>query len=81
MTHGSGRKESLPKGRVASAGGEMLRKLRFYVIANIGDEETEAALVCDVDLIAANDYRMAWNLFRDRRPEVYGEILTLDGVT
>lgn len=50
-------------------------------LLGVSDEETEGVLVCDVDLAAANDYRMAWNLFRDRRPELYGEILTLDGVT
>ena len=50
-------------------------------LAGVSDEETEGVLVCDVDLAAANEYRMAWNLFRDRRPELYGEILTLDGVT
>lgn len=49
--------------------------------AGVCDEETEGALVCDVDLTAANDHRMAWNLFRDRRPEVYGEIMTLDGIS
>ena len=44
------------------------------------DEETETVLTCDVDLAAANHYRIYWNLFRDRRPDIYGAILTLDGI-
>jgi hypothetical protein len=27
----------------------------------------------------ANRHRLDWNLFRDRRPEMYREILTTDG--
>lgn len=45
------------------------------------DQETESVLVCDVDIDASNDYRICWNLFRDRRPGIYGEILSLDGKT
>ncbi len=45
------------------------------------DQETETVLVRDVDLDAANHYRLFWNLFRDRRPETYREILSLDGTS
>lgn len=44
------------------------------------DQETESVLVCDIDLEASNKYRIYFNLFRDRRPEIYGDILTLDGI-
>ena len=43
------------------------------------DQQSETVLVCDIDLQASNDYRLLWNLFRDRRPNIYGEILSLDG--
>ncbi len=45
------------------------------------DQETEAVLVRDVDLEAASHYRLYWNLFRDRRPETYRDILSLDGTS
>ena len=64
--------------------------IRFYGAAFISDhmgellgecdQESETVLVHDVDLDAANHYRLFWNLFRDRRPETYREILSLDGI-
>lgn len=42
--------------------------------------ETEEAVVSagfDLDALAAQ--RSAWGLFRDRRPELYGPVMTLDG--
>ena len=45
------------------------------------DQQTESVLVQDVDLEEANRYRIYFNLFRDRRPEAYREILSLDGTT
>ena len=42
-------------------------------------QETESVLVRDIDLQTSTDYRLLWNLFRDRRPNTYAEILTLDG--
>jgi N-carbamoylputrescine amidase len=42
-----------------------------------GTEET--VLVAHVDLGAAQRQRAAWGVFRDRRPELYGALLTLDG--
>jgi len=41
----------------------------------------EGVLVHEFDLEALATARAAWGLFRDRRPELYGPILTLDGVT
>lgn len=43
------------------------------------DEESEAVLVCELDLEAIREHRIAWGLFRDRRPDLYREILSLDG--
>lgn len=41
--------------------------------------EGEAVLTATFDLDAIRAYRNAWGVFRDRRPELYGPIMTLDG--
>ncbi len=43
------------------------------------DRSSEAILTATFDLDAIRDYRNAWGVFRDRRPELYGPIMTLDG--
>jgi len=45
------------------------------------DRTGEAILTANFDLEALRRYRNAWGVFRDRRPELYGPILTLDGHT
>lgn len=45
------------------------------------DRASEGAIVEEVDLDAYRKEREAWGLFRDRRPENYGPLMTLDGVT
>lgn len=39
----------------------------------------EAVITAEIDLDAAASDRAAWGLFRDRRPELYGRMLSLDG--
>ena len=41
----------------------------------------EAVLVATFDREQLRTQRAAWGLFRDRRPELYGPIVTLDGTT
>lgn len=41
----------------------------------------ETVLVADVDLERARVFRAGFGFFRDRRPELYGTLLTLDGKT
>lgn len=43
------------------------------------DDRTEAVLLHSFDLDAIRRYRQAWGLFRDRRPDLYGGLLGLDG--
>jgi N-carbamoylputrescine amidase len=43
------------------------------------DRSSEAVLTATVDLDAIRAQRHAWGVFRDRRPELYGPIMTLDG--
>jgi N-carbamoylputrescine amidase len=49
-------------------------------VAEAGDNEAGAVTATfDLDRIAAE--RASWGLFRDRRPDLYGPLLTLDGRT
>lgn len=41
----------------------------------------ETVLTVEFDLDEIREYREFWNLFRDRRPEHYGPLMTLDGKT
>lgn len=43
------------------------------------DKEDDCVLVCELDLDEIQGIRNAFHLFRDRRPDLYGKILTLDG--
>ena len=48
------------------------------IIADAG-RDTEAVITATVDLDAIASARNSWGLFRDRRPELYGPLLSLDG--
>jgi N-carbamoylputrescine amidase len=50
-------------------------------IVKQADRESEAVITATFDLDEIRDYRNAWGVFRDRRPDLYGPILTLDGRT
>jgi N-carbamoylputrescine amidase len=41
--------------------------------------EGETILTAEFDLAALRAMRTSWGLFRDRRPDLYGSLLTLDG--
>jgi N-carbamoylputrescine amidase len=43
------------------------------------DRGTESVLTAAFDLDAVREQRHAWGVFRDRRPDLYAPILTLDG--
>ncbi len=43
------------------------------------DEHSETVLVHEFDMEAIRDYRNAWGVYRDRRPDLYETISTLDG--
>jgi N-carbamoylputrescine amidase len=63
--------------------------IRFYGSSFIADatggkvaeaaEEGDAVLTASFDLAATNEMRDNWFVFRDRRPELYGALTTLDG--
>ncbi|MGU5653439.1 N-carbamoylputrescine amidase [Aeromonas allosaccharophila] len=43
------------------------------------DRTTPSVLVQELDLAAMAEERMSWGIYRDRRPEMYGALLSLDG--
>jgi N-carbamoylputrescine amidase len=43
------------------------------------DRDSEAVLTHTFDLARVADYRREWGVFRDRRPDLYRSLLTLDG--
>ncbi len=63
--------------------------IRFYgssfianeqgAIVNHLDEEEENTCLHTFDLDTVSEARRSWGVFRDRRPDLYGAILTLDG--
>ena len=63
--------------------------LRFYgssfvtgptgeIVAELGRDE-EGVVLAAFDFVAIAQARASWGLFRDRRPDLYGAILTADG--
>jgi N-carbamoylputrescine amidase len=64
--------------------------VRFYGSSFIADqrgaivaqasEDTEEVVTATFDLDEVRRYRDSWSMFRDRRPELYGPLLTLDGM-
>jgi N-carbamoylputrescine amidase len=50
---------------------------RGEMLASAGDQE--AVLVQSFDLAAMHKQRAGWGLFRDRRPDLYATLMTLDG--
>ena len=65
--------------------------MRFYGSSFIADhtgavvaqasEDAEQIVTATVDLDEVRAYRERWSVFRDRRPDVYGTLLTLGGET
>ncbi|MDP6313151.1 MAG: carbon-nitrogen hydrolase [Arenicellales bacterium] len=51
------------------------------VVAGQAGSDTEEVVLHTVDLTQVRNYRDSWAVFRDRRPDLYGAITTLDGAT
>jgi N-carbamoylputrescine amidase len=76
--------------RIGREAGEAA-SLTFYGASFIADQtgakvaeadgETRTVLTASFDLDAIRAQRASWGLFRDRRPELYGPLLTADGKT
>lgn len=48
-------------------------------IVAAADDKEEAVLVAQFDLDKIKSKRSSWGVFRDRRPDLYKVLLTLDG--
>ena len=48
-------------------------------IVESADRTSECVLTATIDLEAVRRYRRSWGVFRDRRPDLYGALLSLDG--
>jgi N-carbamoylputrescine amidase len=48
------------------------------IVAEASEDERQV-LISEIDLGEARRYRDLWNLFRDRRPDLYSPLMTLDG--
>jgi N-carbamoylputrescine amidase len=67
------------------------RGIRFYGRSFISDwqgekieemsRDEEGVRIATFDLDAIGELRRSWGVFRDRRPELYGALMTRDGVT
>ncbi|MEO1293722.1 MAG: N-carbamoylputrescine amidase [Pseudomonadota bacterium] len=45
------------------------------------DRSAETHITATIDLDLTNEYRRTWGVFRDRRPEMYSALRTMDGTT
>jgi N-carbamoylputrescine amidase len=61
-------------------GSSFISNQRGDFLAALGRDE-EGLAIADLDLEAIRHYRNSWGFFRDRRPELYGALLTADGRT
>jgi N-carbamoylputrescine amidase len=75
--------------RIGTEEGRHGTKITFYGSSFIADatgakvaeadRETETVLTATFDLDAIDHQRRSWGVFRDRRPELYRHLATLDG--
>jgi N-carbamoylputrescine amidase len=61
----------------ALANGYFVGTINRVVIGNVGDAHEEELIVRDLDLGAVEEVRQTWQFYRDRRPEMYAELVEL----
>lgn len=69
---------AVPGSTIAFYGASFIADETGAVVAE-ADDQREAVLVASFDLDATAGKRAAWGMFRDRRPELYGSIMSKDG--
>ena len=72
--------ETIDQSSITFYGSSFITDNKGALIAE-ADRENETVIVTEVDLDVYAAERSSWGLFRDRRPEKYGPLLTLDGKT
>jgi len=70
--------ETIDKSSLTFYGSSFITDHRGNILSQ-GDRCTSGVIVADLDLCSFASERAAWGLFRDRRPEMYKPIMTLDG--
>ncbi|MEH6775027.1 MAG: nitrilase-related carbon-nitrogen hydrolase, partial [Cereibacter changlensis] len=71
--------EAAPEGtEVTFYGSSFIADQTGQLLAKAG-RDAEEVLVATLDLEAIAAQRASWGLFRDRRPELYRAVATLDG--
>jgi N-carbamoylputrescine amidase len=72
--------ETSDSGRLTFYGSSFIADQRGELIAEASRDQREVVTATvDLDRMRAN--RASWGLFRDRRPDLYRDLLTLDGKT
>lgn len=71
--------ERIDNSEIAFYGSSFITDVTGEVVAEAG-RTAETILVCEIDLDNASIQRIEWGIFRDRRPDLYGAILTYDGI-
>lgn len=69
--------ERTPASEITFYGGSFIADAQGAVVAEAGQEE--GVILAGFDLERLRAERASWGLFRDRRPELYRSLLTLDG--
>ena len=72
--------ESMEGSRIHFYGSSFITDHRGGLLAQAGRTE-EGIILAELDLDAMGAARRGWGLFRDRRPSMYGALLTSDGAT
>lgn len=72
--------ETAPEGTAVTFYGSSFITDQTGQMVATASRDREEVLVAKFDLDAIAALRRTWGLFRDRRPEVYGAVATLDGV-
>ncbi len=72
--------ETFPESSITFYGTSFIADHTGQVVQQ-ADRQSTTVLVAEFDLDAIRRERRAWGLFRDRRPDLYGNLLTKDGTT
>lgn len=72
--------ETFGPSHITFYGSSFITDNKGRVIAQ-ADRHTQGLIVADIDRDGFARTRESWGLFRDRRPEKYGPLMTLDGTT
>jgi N-carbamoylputrescine amidase len=72
--------KSVPGSSITFYGSSFIAGVHGEIVAVAPESEDGVVLTAAFDLDAARATRTGWGVFRDRRPDLYGALLTLDGI-